>query len=734
MKEGTNMRKLIILRGAMGCGKSTFIKEHNLENFTLSSDQIRLMFNSPQMNIDYKEEIPQFNNKKVWELLFYLLEERMKKGEFTIIDAVHASCKESFPIYKKLAEKYRYRIYIVDFTDIPKEEVYKRNLGREEHRIVPEYVIDRAYNAFSKEKLPASFKIIKPEEFNNIISSKPIDFNKYDKVHIIGDIHGCYTALKKYFDENPINNKDAYIFIGDYFDRGIENYGTFKYLEELMNNENMTFLVGNHEDKLYKYACDDDFKIDYDIKNTIEEFENNGVKKSEIRGFIKKLSQISYINFGKKTYLITHGGIPYIPKKPLDFYSTNSFIYGIDCYEVDIDKIYDEYMDKQSDKIYQIHGHRNYYKFEYDHYKYSLNLEGDIEHGGHLRILTLQKNGQNDYTEIKNDTYNPNLIEETNVYNLVGELRKNKYIFEKELGESICSFNFSKEAFQNKAWDNMTTQARGLFIDTDKNRIVARSYNKFFKINERKETNLDELEHNLTYPVKFYLKYNGFLGILSIKNGELFFASKSTNTGDYVEYFKTIFYQKYDNTQIEAIKNKLENNNITIVFEVIDPINDPHIIEYEEPNIIILDMIYNNTTYKKIPYEELKTFSDNYNLEVKELIYTANNITEFKSIYEDIIRDDYQLNNKYIEGFVIEDNNQFMVKTKTNYYDTWKHMRTKMETALKDHNYNSKCKDKLENNFMNYIKNKYQNTDYDIKKINIIEERNQFERDTGDKK
>jgi len=58
------MRKLVILRGAMGSGKSTFIKEHNLENFTLSSDQIRLMFNSPQMNINYREEIPQFNNKK----------------------------------------------------------------------------------------------------------------------------------------------------------------------------------------------------------------------------------------------------------------------------------------------------------------------------------------------------------------------------------------------------------------------------------------------------------------------------------------------------------------------------------------------------------------------------------------------------------------------------------------------------------------------------------------------
>lgn len=720
------MRKLIILRGAPGCGKTTFIKEHNLENFTLSSDKIRLMFNSPQMNIDYTEEIPQFNNKKVWELLYYLLEERMKKGEFTIIDAVHATC-ESLTVYKKLAEKYRYRLYIIDFTDIPKEEVYKRNLTREKYKIVPNYVIDRTYKAFIKEKVPTTFKIVKPSEFNEIINNVPRNFDKYNKIHIIGDIHGCYSALKKYFDNYPINKDEAYMFVGDYFDRGIENYNTFKYLSELMNNENMIFLVGNHEDKLYKYACEDDFKMDYDIKNTIQEFENNNLKKSEIRGFIKKLSQISFINFKSTSYLISHGGIPYIPKKSLDFYSTNSFIYGIDNYDVDIDKIYSEYMQKEDNKIYQIHGHRNFHKIKYNNYKYSFNLEGDIEHGGHLRVLTLNKNGKHDYIEIKNDVYNPNLEEETRVYNLIIDLRKNKYVFERDLKNGIYSFNFSKEAFYNRIWDNMTTQARGLFIDTNNNKIVARSYNKFFKVNERKETSLDELENKFVFPINFYLKYNGFLGILSVIDKELFFASKSTNTGDYVEYFKTIFYKKYNDNQIEILKNKMLQDNLTIVFEVIDPINDPHIIEYNEQNIIILDMINNTTNYSKISYDELKQFSNDYNFEIKELVYTAKNLTEFKNIYTNITSSDYNLNNTNVEGFVIEDNNNFMVKTKTNYYDTWKSIRTKMENALKNNNYKTKCKDELEQNFMKYLQKKYENKEYDLQQINIIDERREFE-------
>ena len=719
------MRKLIILRGAMGCGKSTFIKNNDLENYTLSTDTIRLMYASPELGIDYKESIPQFNNKKIWDLLYTLLEERMKKGEFTIIDAVHAYADESFPIYKKLAEKYRYRLYVLDFTDIPKEEVYERNKGREIYRQVPESSIDRVYKAFEKERISTAFKVIKPENFNEIINTTPRDLNGYDNVHIIGDIHGSATALKTYFTKYPISEKDYYIFCGDYFDRGTQNYQTFKFLSELMTNKNMTFLIGNHEDKLYKYACDDEFKMDYDIKNTIEEFEMNHLKKSEIRGFIKNLSQIALITFKDKTYLITHGGLPYIPNKSLDFYSTNSFVYGIDKYETDIDKIYNEFMQTANNKIYQVHGHRNFYKNKFDKYEYSINLEGDIEHGGNLRILTLTNNNYK-YTEIKNTIYNPNLIEEINIYNLIENLRNNKYVFEKDLGNNISSFNFTKEAFYNKMWDKETTKARGLFIDIKNYKIVARSYNKFFKVAERKETTLDSLKENLIFPVNFYLKYNGFLGILSVYNDELFFASKSTNAGDYVEYFKNIFYKKYSNKQIEVLKDKLTKENLSAVFEVIDPFNDPHIIEYQEENLVLLDLIKNTTNFEKISYPDLQIFAQNNNISVKELAYAASNIDEFMSVYDKITAANYKYKDSYIEGFVIEDANAFMVKTKTVYYDKWKYLRNKMENALKNNKFNTKSNDELEISFLNYLKEKYQGKEIDLESINIIQERHNF--------
>lgn len=44
------MRTLLLLRGAMGSGKSTFIKENNLEPYTLEADKFRTLVSNPVMN------------------------------------------------------------------------------------------------------------------------------------------------------------------------------------------------------------------------------------------------------------------------------------------------------------------------------------------------------------------------------------------------------------------------------------------------------------------------------------------------------------------------------------------------------------------------------------------------------------------------------------------------------------------------------------------------------------
>ena len=719
------MRKLFILRGAMASGKSTFIRNNDLEDFTLNPDKIRLMYNSPEMTINYNEMIPQFNNEKVWNLLFQILEDRMRKGELTFIDAMHIYA-EDLSVYKKLAEKYRYRLYVIDFTNIEYDELIKRNNERDMKKWVPEESIKRVYKALQKEKISKAFSLIKPEEFNKVINMIPRNVDSYQKVHIFGDLHGNLKPLNEYFYDFPINDNELYIFTGDYFDRGFENIDVFNFIKDKLDKKNFIFLTGNHEDRLYKYACGDEYRLDYDLIKTLDEIDGK-ISKSEIRGLVKGLSQISNIEYRGKHYIISHGGIPYYPEKSLDLYSTNSFIYGIDKYDVDIDKIYNDFMEKQETKIYQIHGHRNHYDIDYNKYDYSYNLDGNIENGGSLRVLTLNGDGTISFNNYKNYNYDPMLVEKENAYALIENLRRNKYIFEKKLGDNLSSFNFSKEAFYNKVWNNMTTQARGLFIDTKNYLVVARSYNKFFNLDEREETKYENLKEKINYPAYFYLKYNGFLGILSICNDEFIFGTKSQLSGDFSDYFKNIFYKLFNKKQQDAIKKRLINNNSSMVFEVIDSINDKHIIEYKEDKLILLDEIYNSINYSKVNYDELKEFADKNNIEIKELVYLVNSVDEFEDKFNIIKQDDFKLNNHFVEGFVVEDSIGFMFKYKTYYYKKWKLLRSKMESAIKNNDYKIKGNDELEIKFIKYLEKKYKDKNIDVDSINIIDERNEFE-------
>ncbi len=79
--------------------------------------------------------ISQNNDNKVWAVLFDILEARMQRGEFIVIDATNSKTKE-MTRYRDLAKAYRYRIYCVDFTDLPIEVCKERNKQRPEYKQV----------------------------------------------------------------------------------------------------------------------------------------------------------------------------------------------------------------------------------------------------------------------------------------------------------------------------------------------------------------------------------------------------------------------------------------------------------------------------------------------------------------------------------------------------------------------------------------------------------------------
>ena len=165
------MRYLILTIGTPASGKSTWIDENNLRQYTLEPDDIRIKIQSPVLNLDNKEIISQNNDKKVWELVFDILEERMKLGEFTVIDATHSSSK-LINRYKDLVKKYRYRVIAVDFRkQFSLNEILENNRKRKpEWKFVPEDAIKGIHERLKTFEPPNLIKVIKPEEWQEFLN------------------------------------------------------------------------------------------------------------------------------------------------------------------------------------------------------------------------------------------------------------------------------------------------------------------------------------------------------------------------------------------------------------------------------------------------------------------------------------------------------------------------------------------------------------------------------------
>ena len=682
------MRTLLLLRGSAGCGKSTWIKQNGLKPYTLSADDIRLLCQSPVMQVDGSKGISVFNDKLTWKILFKLLERRMSKGEFTVIDATNSRTSEMNQ-YKQLCDKYRYRIFCVDFTDIPIDEVKRRNAIREGYKRVPEEVIDKMYSRFITQKIPTGIKVIKPDELS-AISTKAYDMSGYKRIHHIGDIHGCYTALQEYFSYiGGMKDDEFYIFCGDYIDRGLENAEVIKFLISIKDKKNVLLLEGNHERWLWMYGNDEVSRSKEFELVTKPQLDEAGIGKKDIRQLYRKLGQCAHYTYDDKEFFVCHGGLSTMPDDLL-YVATDQMIKGVGGYN-EFETIAETWEKTTPDNCYQIHGHRNTKQVPIQVNGRVFNLEGRVEFGGSLRCVQVDAEGIH-VIEILNEVFKKPEEREQSVTNssiadVILSLRDNKYISEKKFG-NISSFNFTSKAFYDRAWDNQVVRARGLYIDTTKGKVVARSYNKFFNINEQPETKLDKLQDKLKFPVTAYVKENGFLGIVSYNEYEddLLITSKSDMEGIFAQWLKEMLYRKVSGENILKMKEFIKENNVSFVFECVDMEHDPHVIKYPQSELFLLDIVQNGMEFSKLPYGEMVNVANQLGLVPKEKAFEIATWQEFYDWYYEVLKEGYEFKGRIIEGFVIEDSEGYMTKLKLAYYNFWKFMRSISHEVIKTGN------------------------------------------------
>lgn len=672
------MKLLIILRGAPGSGKSYFIKQNDLEDLTLSTDKIRLMYSSIYTDKDGRDYITQRFNKRVFELLYKMLEIRMQNGDTTIIDATNTK-QSSVTEYLRLAKIYSYTPICIDFSSIDYGKLLEQNKSRSSYKFVPEEVIKGMcenlesskqwfidtfkdnyydyYKYYSNHAGVGALKDIGIDMFCYNLESKYLNCWYTTKYMVVfSDLHGRIDKVKEYFKKYPYSDSTDYFFVGDYLDRGDYNKETLEWLIENCEKFNFHFCEGNHERHLRDYVY---YGLDSVRSKEFRDKTYNQIKdisKDKIKLFLSKLKTHFYIRVGLKMFFINHAGTTFSCCDLFD--SANNLIKGVGEYK-DIDDVATTYM-KNNSIVTQICGHRKASNIKLGKTFYALNSE--VEKDDPLNVL-IYSGYDND---IKVEQFNTPTAKINADEDIIEQLNNSDLIKKKYLDNGIVSYNFTRDAFYKQKWNELTCKARGLFVDSETGKIVARSYTKFF--NEDQLTK--EQVHEFEPPFDVSYKENGYLGLLSYnpKTDDFFIATKSVDYGDYKDWFKQILEDK--NYLTNELKQYLKENNVTFVFEVIDPKHDSHIIEYKEKQVCLLDIIRNEFEFKPYSYDELCKVTSKFVINRKYMYYIECDC-DINHALRKLKDNDYK-----IEGYVIRDKNNKMVKVKLPYYKFWKKVRS----------------------------------------------------------
>lgn len=691
------MRKLIVTRGIPGSGKSTALRNMGLADFTLSPDAFNVILSGPVLMSDGTIQIDHSNIKESWQATLSFLSARMSKGETVVVDATHTGDSD-FAQYLELAQKHRYQVACLDFSGTPLEKALHQNQLREEWRRVPEHVIHKMHERLQKNMvLPAWLRRIEVntgtgshiKELDAFLSVAT-DFSDRSRIVHVGDIHGCVSAAKELVSSlGGIRKDDQWIFVGDFVDRGIQNAEVVRWLlSDVMPHENVTLLWGNHEDHIHREAVglppvSDEFK-----NATLPELMQAGITRGDLEAICARLEDMVIYRWRDKTTMVTHAGLSTIPAHPW-MVSLHQLTHGTGAFQDNVDAQFER---NTGPGYFQVHGHRNSGLLPIMATERSFNLESSIENGGHLSGLVLDETGWTparvrsrifrplrERSRPRPEYLTPPWIRngaEGDIFlseDILRDMRDHKDIrlSRSETMPHISSVNFTRKAFYKKNWDDLTVRARGLFINTDTREIVARSYDKFFTVGENDETSIASLRANMTFPATVWLKENGFLGIVGYdrETDSLVVSSKSNLDGPFAKKAREILeHNLKSDGRIDYLRRILRDYEASIAMEVIDPVWDPHIIEYDHPHVVLLDFVRRSIEFESLNYDQLAKFGKSLDVRTKVKEFTLPDWKAFEGWYAKIRKD----TNKQIEGYVVEDASGRQVKVKTPFYLFWK--------------------------------------------------------------
>lgn len=240
------MRKLFLLRGAPGSGKSSFISRHRLQPYAISQDEIRLLFANLTYSFDEDSQnlhhiIPRTANVETKELVMRLVEGKMSRGETVIVDGTHLA-PGSIETYHELVDMYHYETFVVDLMErnnLP--GLLARNELRVKFHWVKPSVIKKMYEWYEKEPNPPDWTIkISPTQMEGALYQRERNLQRYANVYVVPD-----EVLEKDFPSVHISN-----FYFSFNQKFTQKFGSYRNVinlgqteDDLLNKYKLPFFV-----------------------------------------------------------------------------------------------------------------------------------------------------------------------------------------------------------------------------------------------------------------------------------------------------------------------------------------------------------------------------------------------------------------------------------------------------------------------------------------------------------
>lgn len=673
------MRKLVIMYGAHSSGKTRWVNENGLNAFSIGVDELRRKYNSPKLGVKSDFEYDTNHDKRIWKNLFEILEFRMKNGEFTVVDADNLEVKKMNKYYQ-LAKQYNYELILCDLTNVTARECKKRHEKslKIDSVSISEEDIDMQYERINKMKnyvLGMVDSVVGENFVDEIENGVWKDLSTYKKIHHIGDIHGCYEALMTYLVGGKIKPDEAYVFLGDYTDRGTQSAEVVEFLMRLRNMPNVFFLMGNHDIRLERFSRGRTVTGSEQFNKTRSEINQiinqDRICLRDMAEWTSRFRDALFYKYYDKQVYVTHGGLSAIPSFN-NGVASRELINGVGGREFDVDNAFQNSVEYYGDEnVIQIHGHRNRFKLPALFYRNSINLEGRVEFGEFLRVCTLEKddNGEVIIEEhhIQNNNFH-SFYKKPNLEFHDDDVNRMKTNFELAGVEKAYDYERAYVNYEVEETDELPEDLENIqsVIINDDNYIVHRSQDRLYDIGKSNKTELVNLAERLEFPVVAYNKYDG----LSVVKSSVDIGVKSEVIK--VKEVRESFFEKLNDDQNALMDKFMADNNVTLQFEFIKDTLDT-VIQYgkDEYEVILLDAVKNQVKFETLPEMVVHEFVGEFNnlgkmcILFKQLAVSLTTWSSFLRVYRDIKADFEHFKG---EGFIFEDANGFRFSLDTNWY------------------------------------------------------------------